>query len=189
VCSSDLVKEESDNLDYEYKFGISAQNEQNVSDTLDMTVLFKKRNICFRGEFTKFIFSGSRDTISIERKVYAFRPSARFYLYKEISIDFGFVLPVYKEDIIDSLNIFRIPSRYYSLNFSLFSIPIYKAGPKYGIGFANNWQYVFPKLPLSIEYARYDDYSSYAISGSIELPSSWIAYIHLGFYFVGWILW
>jgi hypothetical protein len=180
-----VINEESRGLCFQYKFPTIAVNDKCVSDTLDIAVHIEDKLLNLRCDFINFRFEGSKifgnkDTVSITKRVIAFRPSTRYYLYKGFSFDFGFVIPLFEEHLVDSLNIFNNPEGYYSLNYKLLSIPIYSSKNKYGVGAAFDFGHALAKFPLWVEWVHYPGYNSSCVSTGFELPSSWFVTVLFG---------
>jgi hypothetical protein len=186
-----VVKEEGSVADYQHEFHIAAESGKLLSDTLVITVDFQQRQLCFTGDFINFSFFGERDTVPTQKRVLAFRLGQRVHVYKEISFDFGKIIPLFEQDIEDSLDIFDTPRSFISFNCSYLSIPMYTCKRKTGIGVSCDYGKLFGFFPLTVGVIRYGhkNYSANVSSG-FEFSPSWIPPIFLTWFVLGYLsLW
>jgi hypothetical protein len=183
-----VVEEEGAIADYQYEFHIAAQSSKLLSDTLQVRVDFQNRQCCFTGDFLNFSFFGHRDTVYTDKRVLAFRLGMRLHVYKETSLDFGKIIPLFEEDVEDSLDIFHTPDSYFSFNYSYLSIPIYLSKGKNGIGCSMDIGRLFGFFPLWIGITHYGhkNYSANVSSG-FELSPSWTPPVFLGWWVLGFL--
>lgn len=170
-----VVQEQSAVGDYQYQFHIIAQNTKCVSDTLDIIVDFQDRDLRFTGTFINFGFFGERNGVATQKRVVGLCCGLRYYLYKDISLGLGKIVPLFEEDIEDSLDIFDTPDMYWALNWKYMSMPIYISHKKTGIGVSIDYGRLFGLFPLSLGGARYGhDHYSANVSTGFEARGSWL---------------